>query len=171
MKSDLPSHHEGYSLLSHLAFHLMSMEFRLRDSLRPPIKILKEAGMHSGMTVLDFGCGPGGFSVAAARLVGRKGRVYALDIHPLAIRWIQCRAAREHLDNIQTIFGTSMTEVPGETEISAPNSTDDDNEAATNNIFIRIFIIIRDGFDAHFDFNTSMRYSVGVACFTFGAPG
>jgi hypothetical protein len=31
---------------------------------------------------------------------------------------------------------------PGETEISAPNSTDEDNEAATNNRFIRLVIII-----------------------------
>ncbi len=92
----------------------MSMEFRIRDWLRPPARILMQAGFKTGMTVLDFGCGPGGFS-AAARLVGNQGRVYAMDIHPLAIRAVRSSAARNGLDNIQTLFGTSLNEVPGET--------------------------------------------------------
>lgn len=59
------THHQ-----SNFSFRLMSAEFRIRDWLHPPIKILQEAGVHRGMTVLDFGCGPGGFSLAAAQLVG-----------------------------------------------------------------------------------------------------
>ena len=42
----------------------------LRDLFRTPRWVLIEAGVRAGMTVLDFGCGPGGFSLAAAKLVG-----------------------------------------------------------------------------------------------------
>jgi len=90
---------------SRLFFRLMSAEFRLRDLLRPPEKILKEAGLRPGMIVLDFGCGPGGFSLAAARLVGPAGRVYALDIHPLAIRSVERKAARRGFANVTVVEG------------------------------------------------------------------
>jgi 23S rRNA (uridine2552-2'-O)-methyltransferase len=36
-----------------------------------------------GMTVLDLGCAPGGWSQVAAELVGHKGRVIASDILPM----------------------------------------------------------------------------------------
>jgi ubiquinone/menaquinone biosynthesis C-methylase UbiE len=98
-------------LQSNLGFRLMSLKFRIRDWLRPPIRILQEAGVRAGMTVLDFGCGPGGFSLAAAGLVGPEGHVYALDIHPLAIRSVQCVAARRGSSNIQTILGNNMAEL------------------------------------------------------------
>ena len=95
-------------LQRNLGFRLMSLEFRIRDWLRPPIRVLQEAGVRSGMTVLDFGCGPGGFSLAAAALVGPEGHVYALDIHPLAVRSVQRLTARRGFGNIQTILGNNM---------------------------------------------------------------
>lgn len=99
---------------SNLAFRGMAIEFRLRDWLRPPIKILQEAGVCQGMTVLDFGCGPGSFSLAAARLVGPQGLVYALDIHPLALHMVICAAARIDLRNIHPIHGTYADDLPNE---------------------------------------------------------
>jgi hypothetical protein len=44
----------GRRIQSCLAFRLMSLEFRLRDLIRPPLKILREAGMKPGMSVLDL---------------------------------------------------------------------------------------------------------------------
>ena len=67
--------------------------------------------MRPGMAVLDFGCGPGGFSLAAASLVGPEGHVYALDIHPLAVRSVQRLAARRGSSNIQTILGSNTAEL------------------------------------------------------------
>ena len=96
---------------SALAFHMMRLLFGLRDRLRKPTDILRKAGVRSGMTVLDFGCGPGGFTIAAARLVGRGGRVYALDVNPLAIRTVERTAERAGLYNIRTILGSSTVGV------------------------------------------------------------
>jgi ubiquinone/menaquinone biosynthesis C-methylase UbiE len=39
----------------------------------------------------------------AAEIVGPHGRVYALDIHPLAVKAVQKRADRAQLANIETI--------------------------------------------------------------------
>lgn len=95
----------------------MSLVFRIRDMVRPPEKVLQEVDLRPGMVVLDYGCGPGAFSLAVARLVGPAGRVYAVDIHPLAARFVERAAGKEGLENIQTIVGSSLEEL-------APQSID-----------------------------------------------
>lgn len=44
----------------------------------------KDNVLRQGMTVVDLGAAPGGWSQLAADLVGRRGRVIALDILPMA---------------------------------------------------------------------------------------
>jgi len=36
--------------------------------------------------VLDYGCGPGSYIKPLLELVGCSGKIFALDIHPLAIK-------------------------------------------------------------------------------------
>jgi ubiquinone/menaquinone biosynthesis C-methylase UbiE len=94
-----------------LSFRLMSLAFRLRDRLRPPALLLQEAGVRPGMTLLDFGCGPGSFAVAAAELVGPEGRVYALDINPLALQSVERGAARRGLRNLHPLSADELAAV------------------------------------------------------------
>jgi SAM-dependent methyltransferase len=61
----------------------------------------------SGSVVADIGAGSGWFTVRAARRVGEHGEVYAVDINPEAITYIQKRTAKEGLSNIHTILGKS----------------------------------------------------------------
>ena len=96
---------------SDLDFRLMTLWFRLRDWLRPPIRILQDVGVQSRMTVLDFGCGPGGFSLSAARLTGPEGLVYAVDIHPLAIKSVQRAADKKGFKNIRTVAGEGLADM------------------------------------------------------------
>ncbi len=84
-------------------FRLMSFSLWLRDLFFSPAKKLQKAGLKPGNQVLDFGCGPGSFSLAAASIVGPSGRVHALDIHPLAIQRVKIKAAKSGLQNIKTI--------------------------------------------------------------------
>ncbi len=97
---------------SNLSFRLMSLEYRLRDRLRPPLKILQGAGVLARMTVVDFGCGPGGFSMAAAGLVGPRGLVYAVDIHPLAVESVRRRAEQLRCSNVRPILADSLEAIP-----------------------------------------------------------
>jgi len=57
-----------------------------------------------GKTVADIGAGSGWFTVRAARRVGPPGTVYAVDINPESIHYIDQRARKESLANIKTIL-------------------------------------------------------------------
>jgi ubiquinone/menaquinone biosynthesis C-methylase UbiE len=64
-------------------------------------------GIVPGKSVADIGAGSGWFTVRAARRVGPAGTVYALDINPEAIRYIDHRIHRESLTNVKTILSKS----------------------------------------------------------------
>jgi SAM-dependent methyltransferase len=57
-----------------------------------------------GKNVADIGAGSGWFTVRAAQRVGPSATVYAVDINPEAIRYIDRRAQKESLANIKTIL-------------------------------------------------------------------
>jgi len=42
-------------------------------------EFLRRIGIKRGQTVLDFGCGSGNYAIPASLIVGREGKVYALD--------------------------------------------------------------------------------------------
>jgi ubiquinone/menaquinone biosynthesis C-methylase UbiE len=65
-----------------------------------------------GAYVLDYGCGPGNYTIAAAELVGPSGKVYAVDIHPHAICEVQNKANIKGLRNVQTILTDCNTKLP-----------------------------------------------------------
>jgi ubiquinone/menaquinone biosynthesis C-methylase UbiE len=48
----------------------------------------------------------------AAQMVGEAGKIYALDMHPLAVQMVQSRAARKKLTNIETILSDGATGLP-----------------------------------------------------------
>ena len=58
-----------------------------------------------GKTVADIGAGSGWFTVRAAKRVGDSGTVYAVDINPDAIRYIESRIRKENLRNVKPILG------------------------------------------------------------------
>lgn len=68
-------------------------------------RVMDILGIKSGKTVADIGAGSGWFTVRAARRVGASGTVYAVDINPEAIRYIDERAKKEQLLNIKTVLG------------------------------------------------------------------
>lgn len=89
--------------MSDFAFKIMSVIFKIRDLLRPRMDLLKEANIRPGFTVLDYGCGPGSYIAPLAELVGASGLIYALDIHPLAIRAVRDIVRKRRLANVKTI--------------------------------------------------------------------
>ena len=57
--------------------------YRSRASYKLLEIIDKERMIRPGMTVVDLGSAPGGWSQVASRMVGHEGRVHALDILPM----------------------------------------------------------------------------------------
>jgi ubiquinone/menaquinone biosynthesis C-methylase UbiE len=60
---------------------------------------LRNAGIASGMRVLDIGCGMGDVTMLVAQLVGPAGRVVSIDLHQATIETAQRRASAFGLDN------------------------------------------------------------------------
>ncbi len=56
-----------------------------------------------GMSVVDFGCGAGYFTITLAERVGSEGKVYALDVQENALDSVRAKARAGGLDNIETI--------------------------------------------------------------------
>ena len=58
-----------------------------------------------GSVVADIGAGSGWFTVRAAGRVGHDGTVYAVDINPEAVAYIEARAKKEGLTNVHAVLG------------------------------------------------------------------
>lgn len=76
-----------------------------RDQRLQVNRVMDILGLTTGKTVADVGAGSGWFTVRAARRVGDSGTVYAVDINPESIRYIDERARKEKLHNVKTILG------------------------------------------------------------------
>lgn len=76
------------------------------------IKFLREVGLRSGQTVLDFGCRAGHYTIPAAKAVGNKGMVYGVDKEQQALNELRQKAARLKLKNIRTINTSGRTKLP-----------------------------------------------------------
>jgi len=86
------------------AFKLMTWLYRAYDLIHNTKQDLKKIPLEKVTTVVDYGCGAGRYALPVAKLVGTKGKVFAVDIHPLAIKTIKGKAARESLTNIEAIL-------------------------------------------------------------------
>lgn len=93
-------------------FRMMALTFKARDLVAPRMRVLQEAGIRPGFHVLDYGCGPGSYIMPLVDLVGESGKVYALDLHPLAVKSVQNIAAKRQLANVETILSDCETGLP-----------------------------------------------------------
>ncbi|MFQ5986216.1 MAG: class I SAM-dependent methyltransferase [Thermoplasmata archaeon] len=66
--------------------------------------ILRAFGLRSGMTLADVGCGPGFFSLPAAGLVGKEGRVYAIDVQEPMLWALQDRLLKAGVHNVLPVL-------------------------------------------------------------------
>jgi len=67
------------------------------------VTLLKEVGIKKGQAVLDFGCRSGNYAIPAAKLVGARGKVYALDRDEDALDELMEKAGPFALRNIETM--------------------------------------------------------------------
>ena len=75
------------------------------NELLNPQKILKKIGISFGDKVADLGCGGAAFfTLTAARLVGNKGIIYAVDVLKPVLASVESKAFLNGLKNIKTIW-------------------------------------------------------------------
>lgn len=99
-----------------------SMLEKLEDPSRleifHPEAVLNKFGLKEGTAVLDVGTGTGFYLPYLSKLVGEKGRVYAVDIEPKLLDFAKKRAEDLRLRNVEVLKS-------GEDSIPLPESSID----------------------------------------------
>jgi cyclopropane fatty-acyl-phospholipid synthase-like methyltransferase len=78
-----------------------------RDERLQINRVMDMLGIEPGKNIADIGAGSGWFTVRAARRVTGSGTVYAVDINPQAIEYIDQRTRKEQLQNVKTVLSTA----------------------------------------------------------------
>ena len=81
----------------------------MADSTR---RLLDDAGVRSGSSWLDVGCGGGDVSVELARRVGAHGRVVGVDLDPVKLDIARDEAQCLGLDHVEYLRGDACSGLP-----------------------------------------------------------
>jgi len=87
--------------MQNLGFKMMIWTFKVIDLIYNPQNKLEEFNIGKGDVVVDYGYGPGRYLQKAAELVGTEGKVYAVDVHPLAIDYVNEKIRKHKLENVK----------------------------------------------------------------------
>lgn len=72
--------------------------------LRLKLNLARKIGIRAGMTVIDMGCGQGGFTVALAKNVGEQGKVLAVDVSDEYLAEFTDRLSKHGVKNVVTFL-------------------------------------------------------------------
>jgi ubiquinone/menaquinone biosynthesis C-methylase UbiE len=75
-------------------------------------RVLQETSLKNGDKFLDVGCGEGYFSIAASKIVGNKGKAYAIDSYEESIIVLKQQIHRENIRNIEAIVADVTKKMP-----------------------------------------------------------
>jgi len=68
------------------------------------LKLVQKIGVCAGMTVVDMGCGQGGFTASLALTVGKKGKVLAVDVSDEYLAEFMDRLNKHGVKDVVTFF-------------------------------------------------------------------
>jgi len=75
-------------------------------------KFFKKIKIKEKNVILDFGCGQGTYTIPIAKVVGKEGKVYALDKDEYDLNELIQRAKLINLKNIETIKTSGELKIP-----------------------------------------------------------
>lgn len=76
-----------------------SLDNKIRKWFQNPKKILTPY-IREGMKVLDIGCGPGFFSIEIAKMVGKNGKVFSVDLQEGMLQKLRNKIIGTELEEI-----------------------------------------------------------------------
>ncbi|MCK5334484.1 MAG: class I SAM-dependent methyltransferase [Candidatus Aenigmarchaeota archaeon] len=94
-----------------IAYFFMKMFLKISRSPKKICQLLEKSGIKKDMKILDFGCGIGSYSVEAAKLVGKAGKVIAVDQNDMMLKEIGREKDRGALSNIEIVKADSIDHV------------------------------------------------------------
>jgi ubiquinone/menaquinone biosynthesis C-methylase UbiE len=84
--------------------YIRALEDPGRIEWQKPDEVVEKLGLKAGEAVADLGAGSGYFTLRFAQAVGPAGRVYAVDISPGMLDYLEGHAKEARLENIQPIL-------------------------------------------------------------------
>jgi ubiquinone/menaquinone biosynthesis C-methylase UbiE len=82
--------------------------------LKLKLGLARKIGVRAGMTVVDLGCGQGGFTVSLAKIVGERGKVLAVDVSDKYVKGEFAERLQEHgVRNIVTFVQADAARLKG----------------------------------------------------------
>lgn len=87
-----------------------SLDSKIRKWLQDPHKILSPY-IKKGMKVLDVGCGPGYFSIELAKMVGKDGKVFSVDMQEGMLQIIRNKINGTTLEGIINLIKCEQDEI------------------------------------------------------------
>lgn len=84
--------------------YIAMLEDPRRDEYQKPREVMMALGIRPGEVIADIGSGSGYFTLRFAAHVGDAGKVYAVDIDPDMVRFLNRRLRDAGLRNVQTIL-------------------------------------------------------------------
>ena len=77
-----------------------------RASEERPDLVLDALEIKPGQTVADLGAGVGYYTFRVSERVGKQGKVLAIDVEPVMLKYISVQARRDVVDNVVTVLST-----------------------------------------------------------------
>ena len=74
-----------------------------RGESEDPVALWERVGLSAGATVVDVGAGTGYYAIPAARRVGPRGQVVAVDLSPELVAYLGERARAEQLPQLRAV--------------------------------------------------------------------
>jgi ubiquinone/menaquinone biosynthesis C-methylase UbiE len=119
VEKEVKQKHPHQGRLAHkLAFWTITLmhDNPLLPFFKNPYELLNAAGLKKGQNVVEVGCGPGYFTLPAARIVGKEGFVYAFDVNPFAVESVKKKISKQKLINVLPMLANaSNTGLPAST--------------------------------------------------------
>jgi ubiquinone/menaquinone biosynthesis C-methylase UbiE len=96
---------------SGLAFWMISLmhDNPLLPLFKNPYRSLEKAGLRAGQKVVEVGCGPGFFTIPAAKMVGEEGIIYAIDVNQRAIKRVEEKMRKSGMNNIKPMLANAAS--------------------------------------------------------------
>ena len=87
-----------------MGWHITDVE-ELEDAIiELKLKLARKIGVNAGMTVVDLGCGQGGFTAALAKIVGKRGKVLAVDVSDEYLAEFMDRLNKHGVEDVVTFI-------------------------------------------------------------------
>ena len=94
-------------------FQAKMLNKKASESKNKPDQIIEVLELKPAQTIGDMGSGGGYFSLRFAKIVGKEGKIYAVDTNPEFLEYIKNNAKKEGLNNIiPTLVSKDKLDLP-----------------------------------------------------------